>query len=736
MAGLGSLFIELLARTGKFETDIGKAAKLADRRAKEIEKSFQGMGSKINRALAGLGIGFSFAAIIQATSEAEKALAALDNAVRNNAGAAGVTTAELERFSSELQRLTTYSDDTIQGMQSLLLTFRQIGGPEFKRAQIAVLDLATALGRDLNSSALLVGRALADPVKGMKQLSRAGIVLSEDQQKLIKRLAEAGQMSRAQGMLLGELESRFGGAANAARNTFGGALEGVKNAFGDLLEQKSGLPGAISSLHELERTLQNPGLKSGMDGLTGGLLTAGGAMVKLLSSAGDFVQMFGNVGSLIDNNLSGDELPINLKVRLEEPSDDDIEELEAALARAIRLRANKKLVFFGKDGIVKWYSDEELDAEIAALTKKIEDAKTPKPAPNTGPAAPLPPSEEFVKLSEKLNEQIALYGKVGKAAEISYQIQSGALDEMSKSEQEQILALARRYDAVVKSADAQKKLADEQKKAIDEVTKLTQSVEQQIATFGMGETATLEYRIAHGDLAAAFTQSGENGEAMRKKLLDLTLQLEIMTDAANGAAEALSDFASQNSESLNQSLEAFETDFEERFIKGLDKLTVFQEQAARNTQDIIADTLVSGFDKGIDGVLKSFGEMIIKLIAQAVAADIAGKLFGKAGGGTGEGWLSMAASWLGSFGGGRAIGGPVLAGTTYRINEREPEFFRPRVGGDIVPLSKMPNMGGGMSLVQNFSVRAETGERVSRRTEQQIAAAASRGLAVASRRNN
>jgi hypothetical protein len=159
------------------------------------------------------------------------------------------------------------------------------------------------------------------------------------------------------------------------------------------------------------------------------------------------------------------------------------------------------------------------------------------------------------------------------------------------------------------------------------------------------------------------------------------------------------------------------------------------KQAARNTQDIIADTLVSGFDKGLDGVLKSFGEMLKKLIAQAVAADLAKRLFGAVGGGTGTGWIGAAAGALG-YGGARAIGGPVLAGMTYRVNEREPEFFRPRVGGDIIPLSKMPNAGGGMVLNQNFSVRTETGERVSRRTEQQIAAAASRGMAMASRRNN
>lgn len=689
MAGLGSLYIDLLARTGKFETDIGRAARMAERRAKEIDRSFSRLGSRIAGSLAAIGAGISLTAIIEETAKAEKALAALDNAVKNNAGAAGFTTRQLADMSSELQRLTTYGDDTIQGMQALLLTFRQIGGPEFKRAQVAVLDLATALGKDLNSSALLVGRALADPEKGMKQLARAGVVLSESQQNIIKKLAETGKTAEAQAALLKELESRFGGAARAARDTFGGAIEGLRNAFGDLLEAKTGLRATTAAINDLTDALSSPEVASSADSLSSAAVSSISAIGKAAAAAlkplADFINYFGDLGALIDNKLWGRQLS------------------EAEFSR-----------IFG------------VDPRGTGPSRR----RAPPGASNNTPAGN---AEEFEKLSAKLEEQIALYGKVGKAAEIAYQIQSGALDELSKSEQQQLLALARRYDATVASADAQKKVTEEQRKAAEEITKMTQSLEQQIATFEMGETATLAYRVAHGDLAIAFTQAGDNSEALKQKLLDLTLELEIMTEAAAGAAEAVSDFASQNSDSLSQGLEAFEADFEARFIKGIETLTVFQEQAARNTQDIIADTLVSGFDQGVDGVLKSFGEMLKKLIAQAVAADIAKRLFGAAGGGTGGGWIGLAAA---AFGGGRAIGGPVLAGTTYRINEREPEFFRPRVGGDIIPLSKMPNMGGGMALTQNFSVRTETGERVSRRTEQQLAAAASRGLAMASRRNN
>lgn len=749
MAGLGSLYIDLLAKTGKFETDIGRAARVAEKRAKEIDRSFSRLGSRITGALGGIAAGFSLGAIIEETSKAEKALAALNNAVKNNAGAAGFTSRELVDMSSELQKLTTYGDDTIQEMQALLLTFRQISGPEFKRAQVAVLDLATALGKDLNSSALLVGRALADPEKGMKQLARAGVVLTASQQSVIKKLAETGKTSEAQAALLTQLESRFGGAARAARETFGGAIDGLKNSLGDLLESKSGLRETTSAINQLTDVLSSSEAGSAADSVLSvvvtGITAVGKAAAVALKPLADFVNLFGDVGALIDNKLFGRQLS------------------EAEFGR-----------IFGVDP----------RGTGPTRRRRVDSAID----------TPSAPSEDFTKLADKLKEQIALYGKVGKAAEISYQIQSGALDELSKSEQAQVLALAKHYDAVVKVEDAKKKAKEEQKKAQEEVKKMTESVEEQIATFGKGEAAVVAYRVAHGDLAKAFAQAGADDglkqkvidltaklegmdaeaiasarsmsdltqisgdlrlgleafesdfekrfltaagstENLKQKLIDLTLQLEIMTDAASGAAEAISEFAQQNSESLNQGLDTFETDFEKRFLKAKDTLTVFQEQAARNTQDIIADTLLSGFDQGVDGILRSFGEMIQKLIAQAVAADLAKRLFGDPSV-SGDGWIGIAMKAAGAyFGGNRAIGGPVLAGTTYRINEREPEFFRPRVGGEIIPLSKM-NMGGGTVLNQNFSVRTETGDRVARRTEQQIAAAASRGLAVASRRNN
>jgi len=173
---------------------------------------------------------------------------------------------------------------------------------------------------------------------------------------------------------------------------------------------------------------------------------------------------------------------------------------------------------------------------------------------------------------------------------------------------------------------------------------------------------------------------------------------------------------------------------EEVAEKAVTELSEFQKQAARNTQDIIADTLVgiaTGADISAKSILKSFADMIIKLTAQAVAADLAGKLFGEAGGGAkgSSGWIGLAMGAMG-FGGTRDSGGRGMPGMEYLIGTgAQPERFVPDRPGTFIPAG-----AGGTQVTNHFTVQTE--QPVTRRTQMQIAAAASRGVSRANRRNN
>ena len=160
-------------------------------------------------------------------------------------------------------------------------------------------------------------------------------------------------------------------------------------------------------------------------------------------------------------------------------------------------------------------------------------------------------------------------------------------------------------------------------------------------------------------------------------------------------------------------------------IEAADDISEFMRSATERTQGLIADSLRNGFDDGARGIADRFTQLISDLVAEAIAADLGKRLFGDEGVGSGGGWLGQAAGFFGSvFGGGRATGGPVAPGVTYRINELEPEFFRPNVGGQVVPLSRMAHApaGGGVNVQQTINVQG----RVDQRTASQIQIEASR----------
>jgi hypothetical protein len=60
------------------------------------------------------------------------------------------------------------------------------------------------------------------------------------------------------------------------------------------------------------------------------------------------------------------------------------------------------------------------------------------------------------------------------------------------------------------------------------------------------------------------------------------------------------------------------------------------------------------------------------------------------------------------FGGGRAAGGPVNAGTTYLVGERGPELFTPSGSGSIIPNNRLGGGGGGINITVNGALDPES----------------------------
>jgi hypothetical protein len=163
----------------------------------------------------------------------EAVVAQTEAVIKSTGGAAGLTAKQIGDLASGFSRATTYVNDTVQSAENLLLTFTSIGGSVIPDATQIVLDMSTALGQDLKSSAIQVGKALQDPVLGVSALRRVGVNFNQAQQDVIKNLVDTGRAAEAQAMIMRELQSEFGGSAAAVRNTFGGALKALKNQVDD-----------------------------------------------------------------------------------------------------------------------------------------------------------------------------------------------------------------------------------------------------------------------------------------------------------------------------------------------------------------------------------------------------------------------------------------------------------------------------------------------------------------------
>jgi hypothetical protein len=174
--------------------------------------------------------------------EQAQAEAKLEAALKATGYTAGFAASEIKDQAAELQKLTGIGDETIISMQAMLASFKNIRGDTFQRATMAVLDMGAAMKKTGQSQAQIeqqsiqVGKALNDPILGLTALSRVGVTFTDQQKETIKALVEGGEIAKAQGIILKELESEFGGTAKAMGDASHG-VDQMKSAFGDAIEQ-------------------------------------------------------------------------------------------------------------------------------------------------------------------------------------------------------------------------------------------------------------------------------------------------------------------------------------------------------------------------------------------------------------------------------------------------------------------------------------------------------------------
>ncbi|AUR97517.1 coil containing protein [Vibrio phage 1.240.O._10N.261.52.F8] len=189
---------------------------------------------------------------MKALDEYEVGLRRTEAILRATGEAAGFTAEQLREQADALGRATLTSTQEVQKAQAQLLTFNRVAGETFTRAIGLSQDLSETGFGSITSSAVQLGKALQDPVKGVSALSRVGVSFTQSQQDLIKSLVESNQLLEAQTIILDALESQVGGTGVAvAVDTFAGSWDSLTDAvekFNVQIAQSSGLSSAFRAV--------------------------------------------------------------------------------------------------------------------------------------------------------------------------------------------------------------------------------------------------------------------------------------------------------------------------------------------------------------------------------------------------------------------------------------------------------------------------------------------------------
>lgn len=299
---LMSLLVKLGLDAKEFSTGLEGAVEHTDRAGSSIANSLTKIGGGIvtgGIAAVGAGVvalGGYLTQSVQAASDADEIQAQLGAVLKSTGGAAGVTADMVNDLGTKYGNLTKFEDDAIVSGQNMLLTFTKIGKTTFPGATEAMLNMSQAMGTDLKTTAMQLGKALNDPIQGMTALTRSGVTFTDEQKKVIKRLQETGDMAGAQKIILDELQTEFGGSAVAAGKTFAGKLVILKNKLGNVQETIGNalLPGLTKLAEVFLDWVDDPRIQDGITSIAEGISKLAQDIIAQIPTVLSWFQKIGN----------------------------------------------------------------------------------------------------------------------------------------------------------------------------------------------------------------------------------------------------------------------------------------------------------------------------------------------------------------------------------------------------------------------------------------------------------
>lgn len=689
---VGTITVDLLARTGSFETDLNRAARTAEQRSRDIEASF----TAANVAIAA-GLGSLVAGAFSKAHTAIEALDKLDDASQK-------TGASVERL-SQIQLTSVafgHSFDEVDSAISRLAKGMATVDSDTNKTQKALAALGLS-ARDASG-------ALRDPADLFVDIARR---LQDFQDSAAKTALVTDLFGRSGANLLPVLNDMAAGVDTFKGTTAEAAAEAA--AFNDRLNHMKAESQALAQAIIADVL---PSLNQFLDyikvvkstSLTGFIFTSGDEekapgkrlqeineqLASIAKQKADLDPSKG-AGNKLNDLIFGDVGDLSRQEKALQNQRSYLLGLQQMQALA-----NKSS---GKDQVERSMAGPAVLNYTTGNEKK--EAKGPKSQYEKD-------VEAARKLAKDLEAQVAEFGK-GKAAVLDYKL---ALQGIPDALREHVVALRDQLDGLEKEKEFQKAVTDGLNKEAQALTKATDQIAQSLLTAEQVENHSYAERLQN---LVDFGKTSAEAQAEANQLIEAedarhALALAAIHEQQQKDKDAYAQASLQTDAAQLQGVQQF-TDTLYGVLKDageqnsiLGKTLFYASKAAQVAQIIVqAETAAAMTQAGLTAAAATTAALagpaapavFAGLEANAITQGMIVRAIGYANAGLVAG-IAIA--------GQRANGGPVEAGKQYIVGERGREAFIPSTNGMIVPNHALEGgaKGESITIVNNTRGRIDT----------------------------
>lgn len=702
MATAGSIVVDLLMRTGSFETDTDRASKQVRKFGKDSQATAVDVGAafgKIGGAVVG-GLAVAGTAILNWTRQ----LATASGEIERFARLSGTSEQTFQRLAAGASTVGIQQDklsDIFKDTQDKVGDFLQNGGGEL---QDFFTNIAPKVGLTAKEFRNLSGpEALG---KYYSALEKAGVsqgdmvfyleAIANDASLLAPLLANNGEGFRK----WGDEAERLGVVLDAQTTKslkelrvqtaeMDLAFQGLKNQVGaELLPQ----------VKELTAFLGSDSTKSAFVAIT---QFVGGLTAEMANGVVMMVNYIGRVKELralqgADPSAVADASTAGLNeqlgvvsaqrrlVQAVEPESlkkqeqlNDLLRQQLALQREITKR-NRPEVKLLENGALP--DDAALVRPAKTATFEYTDKEAGKAAAEL--------QKTYTAMSAELSKQLALTGQNTESAKVLYELQSGSLKGITGAQAQSLLQLA-------EIKDVNEDIAAIYGATDEKVNTYLASLERELALHGqIGEAVKVAYDIRTGAFGALSEEQA--------RLLESYAQTK----------DAIDDYAAIYGEGYESMIA--------KTKEGSDMMKEFGLEAARSMQGAFSDFLFDPFQEGLGGMVKGFAKTIQRMLADLAASQLL-KALGTMAASSGNSWVAAIGA---AVAGQRAGGGQVAGGSIYEVGEGgRPEMYEAggktymipgNQGGRVVPITAgrpvneaAMGTGGNLTLNTNYVINSD-----------------------------